>query len=186
MTADEAVIAVIDALEAAAVHYMLVGSLASNVHGIPRSSADADFVVEIAASGLERLAHALPAALTLDSQGSFEAVTGTMRYLIRLHGSPFVCELFLFSDDPHDRERFARRQRVRVLGRETSMATAEDMIVTKLRWADQARRAKDRDDARNMIAVRSEELDWAYVRRWCDAHGTLGLLEEIRQSIPPL
>ncbi len=34
------------------------------------------------------------------------------------------------------------------------MATTEDMIITKLRWAAEARRAKDQDDVRNIIAVR--------------------------------
>ena len=43
-----AVVAVVDALEALSVRYMIVGSLASNFHGIPRSTRDADFVVELA------------------------------------------------------------------------------------------------------------------------------------------
>jgi hypothetical protein len=37
-------------------------------------------------------------------------------------------------DDPHDQERFRRRQRVEILGRTALVATAEDMIITKLRW----------------------------------------------------
>lgn len=185
MTADEAVVAVLDALEAGGVPYMIVGSLASNFHGIPRSTRDADFVVEVPPGNLEHLDRALPPGLTLQRQGSFEAVTGTTRYLIELAGSPFVCELFVRSDDAHDRERFSRRQRVRILGRVAFVATAEDMIVTKLRWADAARRSKDIEDIRNIIAVRGPDLDWAYVRRWAAEHGTAGLLEQIRGSIPP-
>jgi hypothetical protein len=56
-------------------------------------------------------------------------------------------------------------------------------LITKLRWARDARRLKDRDDVRNMLAVRGEDLDWDYVRRWTLAHGTAGLLDEIRTSI---
>jgi len=185
VTADEAVVAVLDALQAAGVPYMIVGSLASNFHGIPRSTRDADFVVEAPPGNLEHVGRALPSSLTLQRQGSFEAVTGTIRYLIELVGSPFVCELFLRSDDAHDRERFSRRQRVRVLDRVASVATAEDMIVTKLRWADAAGRSKDLEDIRNIIAVRGSDLDWAYVHRWAAEHGTAGLLEQIRSSIPP-
>jgi hypothetical protein len=65
------------------------------------------------------------------------------------------------------------------------MATAEDMIITKLRWATLANRAKDRDDVRNIIAVRDADLDWRYIERWCATHQTLALLGDIRQSIPP-
>jgi len=93
--------------------------------------------------------------------------------------------MFVRSDDAHDRERFIRRQRVRVLERVAFVATAEDMIVTKLRWADGAHRSKDVDDIRNIVAVRGAELDWAYVNRWALEHATAGLLVDIQSSIPP-
>ena len=131
------------------------------------------------------LAAALPDALHLGPQAAFETVTGTTRYLVTMRQSPFVCELFVCGDDPHDAARFGRRARVRVLGREVSMATAEDMVITKLRWAWQANRSKDRDDVRNIIAVRGADLDWDYIERWCATHGTLSLLNAIRDSIPP-
>jgi len=99
MTPDEAVVEVITALGVAGLPYMLVGSLASNFHGIPRSTRDADVVIELPPDGLSRLARALPEDLTLRPQGAFEAVTGTTRYVIDLAGSPFVCELFVLSDD---------------------------------------------------------------------------------------
>jgi hypothetical protein len=186
VTPDEAVVHVLEALDAAGISYMVVGSLASNIHGIPRSTRDADIVVTLEGPSLQALESHLAAGLTLQPQGAFETVTGTMRYLIELDGSAFVCELFLLSDDAHDRERFARRATVRAFGRAVSVATAEDTIITKLRWATDARRAKDRDDVRNILAVRAEELDWAYVERWTAAHGTTNLLAEIRASIPPM
>lgn len=60
------------------------------------------------------------------------------------------------------------------------------MIITKLRWESEGRRAKDLDDVRNIIAVRGDELDWDYVTRWTSEHGTRGLLDQVRGSIPPL
>lgn len=45
MTADEAAVAVIDALDRARIPFMIVGSLASNFHGIPRATRDADFLI---------------------------------------------------------------------------------------------------------------------------------------------
>ena len=70
-----------------------------------------------------------------------------------------------------------------MFGRPVHIATAEDMIVTKLRWAREAGRGKDRDDVRNIIAVRGRTLDWAYIERWASEHGTLELLGEIRRSV---
>lgn len=186
MTADEAVVALLDALHTADIPYMIVGSLASNFHGIPRATRDADFVVELPPGALQRLGDMLPPDLKLDPQGSFEVVTGTTQYLVNLSGSPFVCELFVRGNDAHDQERFRRRQRVRAFGRATSVASAEDMVITKLRWAGEANRSKDRDDIRNIIAVQDSNLDWEYIRRWSTEHGTSSLLEQIRASVPPL
>jgi hypothetical protein len=35
-----------------------------------------------------------------------------------------------------------------------------------------ANRTKDLDDARNVLAVRRDDLDLAEIRRWCAVHGT--------------
>jgi hypothetical protein len=184
VTPDDAVVALLAALERADVPYMLVGSLASNFHGIPRSTRDADFVIDLAPGALGRLVAAFPPQLSLMPQTAFETVTGTVPHLVEVVGTPFVGELFMLSDDPHDRERFARRLRVQVLGVPAFVATAEDMIVTKLRWALDAGRLKDRDDVRSIIAVQGQHLDDQYIARWAATHGTAPLLDEIRRSLP--
>ena len=65
------------------------------------------------------------------------------------------------------------------------MPTAEDVVVMKMRWALSLNRPKDADDARGVIAVQGERLDWDYIRRWCDDHGTRELLEQVRASAMP-
>ncbi|MPZ19779.1 MAG: hypothetical protein GEV06_17950 [Luteitalea sp.] len=183
MTSDEAVAHVIDALTTEAIPFMVVGSLATNVHGVPRSTRDADFVVEVSPGALERLVATLGPAFRLNPQASFETITGTTRHVIELRGSPFTFELFGLTDDPHDRERFVRRQRMRLLARHAFVMTAEDTVITKLRWARQGNRAKDLDDARNVLAVQGSSLDWTYIERWCAQHGTRALLDSLRQSL---
>ena len=179
MTADEAVVAIVSALEDLGNLYVLVGSLATNFHGIPRSTRGADIVVAFDASTLDRLAATLVPDLRIQPQTSCETVTGTVRHVIDVRDSPFVIELFESSDDPHDRARLARRQRVRLLDRQTWVLTAEDVVITKLRWGQHANRSKDLDDARNVLAVREGELDLEYVRRWCGEHGTTATLERL-------
>jgi hypothetical protein len=184
VTSDAAVTAVIDTLQQLRIPFMIVGSLATNFHGVPRSTQDADFVVQLTPEGLRAVADRLGDQFRLQPQTSFETITGTIRHIFRLARNPFIIELFELTDDPHDVERFARRQSVQVFGRDAFVATAEDTIVTKLRWAHQGQRAKDVEDVRNVIAVQGTTLDWEYVRRWCAAHETGRLLEEIRRSIP--
>jgi hypothetical protein len=184
VTSDAAVTAVIDTLQRLRVPFMIVGSLAANFHGVPRSTRDADFVVQLKPNDLQEIAVQLGARFRLEPQTSFETITGTTRHILRLAQSPFLIELFELTDDPHDVERFSRRQRVQVFGHEAFVATAEDTIVTKLRWARHGHRSKDIDDVRNVIAVQQTALDWGYIQRWCLQHGTVQLLAQIRGSIP--
>jgi hypothetical protein len=186
MTSEDATVAVIDALESLAVPYMLVGSLSSNYYGIPRSTKDADIVLQAEAGTVRRLADHLGTSFRLDPQLSFETITMTTRQILEVADAPFKIELFHLSEDPHDQERFRRRQRVDLFNREVSLPTAEDVIITKLRWCHQGSRGKDWEDIRNVIAVQGEKLDWEYVSSWCDRHGTRAILDDIRQSIPPL
>lgn len=186
-TEQEATLAVIDALETLGIPYMLVGSLSSNVYGIPRSTHDADFVIECAAELLPRMAAHLGPAYRLDPQMTFETATMTGRHILNVVGIPFKIELFHLSDDLHDRERFKRRRRQKLLDREINLPTREDVIITKLRWALILKRSKDLDDVKAVLAVQGpKNIDWHYVYGWCDQHGTRALLDEIRSSIPPL
>lgn len=186
MTGEEATVAVIDVLESFGASYMLVGSFASNFYGIPRTTQDADFVLQLEKYTVREVAARLPSQFRLDPQTSFEMVTGTTRFVLDVSTIPFQIELFLISDDPHDQERFARRRRVSLLGRQTFLPTAEDVVITKLRWSLYGARRKDQDDARNVIAVQGGHINWEYVHGWCDRHGTRKLLDDIRRSLTAL
>ena len=180
---NDAVLAVIDALEELGIAYMLVGSLATNAYGIPRSTKDADFVVELGTTAVTEIASRLKPKFTLDPQMSFEMVTATAKYVLQYHETPFMIELFLLSSDPHDRARFERRRQVVHLGRTIVVPAVEDVVITKLRWLQSQRRAKDRDDLENVIGVQRANIDWSYVHRWCDQHSTRALLVEILKTV---
>jgi len=183
MNSDEATVAVVDALDALRIPYMVVGSFSSNFYGIPRATHDADFVVQLEVGALSALVDRVGPSFRLDPQMSFETVTATRRYRLQLADDPFSVELFLLSDDAHDLERFARRRQARILNRDVFIPTPEDVIVMKLRWSHDGRRGKDLDDAQNVIAVQGDRINWDYVTSWCDRHGTRELLESVRRSI---
>jgi hypothetical protein len=186
MTSDDAVIAVLEALDGVGVPYMLVGSFSTNVHGIDRSTKDADFVVEPGDTSILAVARQLGPRFRIEPRMSSE--TGALRHEVTIADSPSTIEFFGLSADPHDQERFRRRRSLTLLGRAVWLPTVEDVIITKLRWAAIAARAKDRDDARDVIAVQDVEgqIAWDYVHAWCERHGTRALRDEVRASIPPI
>ncbi len=186
MTSEEVVIAVIDALEALQIPYMLVDPFSCNYYGVSYFTKDADIVVHVDPSTISQLAGRLGPSFQLNAPMSFGTVTMTTRSIIQVADILFKIEIFYLGDDPHDQERFQRRLRIALLNRKVSLPTPEDVIITKLRWCHGGRRSKDWEDVRNVIAVQGDRLDWPYIQRWCDQHGTRTLLDEIRQSIPPL
>jgi len=179
---DDVALRVSEALGAAGVPFMLVGGFSSNYYGIPRSTKDADFVVRLRTPLNEGFTRTLGPEFEAEPQLSFETNTGTQRQEFRVVGTLFKVEIFRLSEDPHDQERFRRRQSKTVDGRQVFFPTAEDVIIWKLRWA----RTKDRDDVRAVIGVQGDKLDWPYIEAWCERHGTPALLEEIRRTVPKL
>ncbi len=186
MNSTDLVLRVIALFDQLSVPYMLVGSYSSNYYSRPRSTQDADFVVEISDDQVRKLRSNLGADFVLDSQMSFETVTMTTRYVISHPASAFKIELFFLTDDPHNQERFRRRQQVDFEGQAVWLPTAEDVIIQKLRWGKTGRRSKDIEDVRKVLALQSGKLNMLYIRQWCDRHGTRELLEQTLQSIPPI
>jgi hypothetical protein len=182
MTIEDVTLRVIDALNAAAVPHLLVGSFASNLYGIPRATKDADFVVQAEGGSLDRLFQLLSPEFAVDPQLKFETNTGTYKQEMSFRGTPFTVEVFHLSNDPFDQERYRRRLAAKLFGRQTFVPTAEDVVVMKLRWF----RQKDRDDIRGVMAVQRGKLDWRYIEAWGSRHGTLALLEDLRRFVPEI
>ena len=185
---NEAAARVVDAFDQLGIRYLLAGSYSSNFYGIPRTTRDADFVA-VFSERIERVSEVLGEEFVLDPQTSFESVTGTFRDIFQVPSIAFKIELFHLSEDSHDQSRFERRVKVfdELIQREIFIPTPEDVIIMKIRWAQGAKRGKDADDVRDVIAVQGDEvLDWDYIHHWTAIHGTRDLLDEIRASIPPL
>lgn len=183
MWSPDAVGMVIDALNQLGSNYIVTGSLASNAYGEPRGTIDADFVLHVKSDEMQRLRKLLKAHFVAEEQMAFETVTGKTQHKFRYAPTKFLIEVFEADlSDPHERSRFDRRQPSTMVGRPTFFPTAEDVIVQKLRWFKRIRRAKDRDDVRNVLIHQWKTLDWQYLEHWCREHETLDLLNEIKQD----
>jgi hypothetical protein len=169
----------ISVFEQLSIPYVAVGALSVNVYSPPRSTHDADFVVQLGDVSINRVLSALGNEYALEAQMTFETITATTRYRLRHRSSEFLIELFMLSDDAHDRARFERRVKLAVGGLHAHVLTAEDLIVTKLRWSRQGRRSKDREDLVNVLASQRDNIDLEYIRSWTDKHGTTELFEQL-------
>lgn len=174
---------VVAALARCGLPHMVVGSFARNFHAFARSTQDADIVLAVDAAGLSRFETELGSEFSLDPQATFETNTGTFRHTLKHVATEFKIELFLLSNDPFDQERFRRRQPFKFNDHPSFVLTAEDLILSKLRWA----RSKDLEDIADVMAVKGAvALDWNYLHHWADQHGTRARLDTLRAEIPKI
>ncbi len=173
----------LDIVERLDIPYMLVGSFSSNAYGVARATQDADLVVVVTPGDLRKLREQLPPGFIMDPQASFETITGKTRHVIEVDEPIFTIELFELGDGDFDQSRFARRYRANLDGRPRFMQTAEDVVVQKLHWYQRARRRKDHDDARDVISIQQDTLEWDYIRTWCDRLGASAALDEVLSSL---
>lgn len=128
------------ALEYLNIPYVLVGSFASSMHGMYRSTADIDILADIEAEQVHPLFKVLTEGFHVDEHAMRDAVAQRRSFNAIHFDSVFKVDVFVPKDDEFARAQLDRRQ-LRKISPDTEeavfVATAEDTILAKLRW-DQA------------------------------------------------
>jgi hypothetical protein len=174
-------IAVVRALEKLGIRYVVGGSLASSVHGIPRSTQDIDLLVELPGKLVESLAAELERDFYVDRDMIADAVRRRACFNVIDLKTMFKVDLFVSDRSPLLLEEMERRQLVEIGDPPVSIqvCSAEDIIVQKLDWYEKGQRISDRQwsDLIGVIVVRGPALDLDYLRRWCAQLGLTELLD---------
>lgn len=174
-----AVSAVFERLE---IPYLTAGSLASSLHGLPRSTIDIDLVADL------KPAHVVPvlAALGHEYYVSEEAMREALRFgtsFNAIHLATAVkVDVFVAGRDPFDAERLMHRQRIRVrtdLPGELFVDTAEHTVLRKLEWYRRGGEVSDRQwtDVLGVLRVQRGRLDQSRLKTWAQRLGVTDLLE---------
>jgi hypothetical protein len=179
---------VVAALDAAQVPYMATGSIVSSLQGEPRATHDIDLVVSITLTGAAALARAFPPPdYYLDEQSVGDAIRRRdMFNLLDVVGGDKV-DFWILTEDPYDRERFARRQVEHVAGTDLFVSRPEDTILQKLRWsALSGGSEKQFGDAVRVYEVQFDHLDLDYMHRWAQTLGVEELWVRLRNEAKPV
>lgn len=154
----------IASLVAADIEYVVVGSVAASAWGVLRSTRDVDLVVAVAPEQLLRWLESVDstefyvaddfAREVIQSGGSFN--------MIHLEGGAKIDIFVPSADDPLASAALARRVRADVFGSSCWVASAEDLILAKLKWRLESRSERQWIDCGEIAAT--VELDRAYLR----------------------
>lgn len=174
------VIAVLDAL---GVPYLVGGSLASSLYGIPRSTNDIDLVVDLAPSHVAPLIAALEPDFLVDEESINEAIQLRRSFNLIHMTTLDKLDLFVTGDHVWRRQELSRRQPERVAADPAVppvyFASPEDTVLSKLDWYRRGGAISDRQwgDVQAVLTIQAGRLDRAYLHEWANRLGILDLLE---------
>ncbi len=165
---------VIDVFEHLRIAYHIGGSLASSAHGIPRTTVDIDLVADLRAEHVAPLVEQLREAYYVDEQMIHKALARRGSFNLIHLATMLKVDVFLPKERPFDREA-ARRAAPHALdeaadARTFYLASAEDVILTKLEWYRAGGEVSERqwNDVLGVMKVKAQALDFVYLERWAE------------------
>lgn len=172
-------------LDEAGVPYMLSGSVASTVHGEPRSTQDVDLVVELDRASLDRLLGGLPEdRYYVSPEAAVDAVRRRSQFNVIDFETGWKADLIVRKNRPFSASEFARRKAAHVLGVPVMIASPEDVILSKLEWAKKSGGSERQlRDVTGILRAPGQSIDRAYISRWVEELGVAELWETL--SEPP-
>jgi hypothetical protein len=172
----------IEALVGLGCPYFVVGSYASSAHGIARATMDIDIMADIPAKLAPDLVAKLGPEFYADEQSIRRAIMEKRSFNVIHMDSMFKVDIFVCTRDAFNKEQLERRKPYLALrnpDRTVFVASAEDTILSKLRWYRQTNEKSDRQwsDVLGIMSVKAGELDLNYLSRWARELNVLDLLE---------
>ncbi len=179
MTEHELLVDCLERLNQIRVSYMLTGSMASNYWGIPRSTHDLDFVIQLPRSEISSLLSAFADAFALQQSSIESAYKPPHQFNAIDKRSALKVDFWMLRDDLFEQTMFGRRVAVRLFDVPAWLATAEDVLLHKLFWNKLTPSQRQMTDAAGIVTVQKGRLDESYLRRWASLLGVEQSLEEV-------
>ena len=177
MTERELLVDCLRRLNGAAITYYLTGSMASNYWGVPRTTHDLDFVIQLPPSAIDKMISAFSPDYFLDEAGVRAAYQPPHQFNALDTRSALKVDFWLPRPDPFDQEMLERRARVTLFGEPAWITTPEDSILHKLVWNRITPSDRQLGDAAGVVAVQREKLDGSYLRKWARQLGVSAELD---------
>ena len=164
------------AFDQAGIGYMLSGSFASTYYGAARSTQDIDLVIEATPAQLRVFVESLPSEkYYVELEAALEAHERQSLFNVIDFATGWKIDLIILKAREFSQEEFGRRQRVALADISIFVASAEDVIISKLEWSKLGQSNRHIEDAAGILRLRSQSLDRAYLEKWIT---NLGLSEQ--------
>jgi len=156
----------VDALNNAGIPYMLSGSIGSSFHGQPRATNDVDIVIAPTETQLYSFLQSLGKDYYVSIESARDALKRQSAFNVIDMQAGWKADFIIRRQRPFSKEEFQRRQKVSIMGLDTWIVSAEDMILIKLEWAKNSKSDRQLEDALNVAIVQFDRLDGDYLHKW--------------------
>jgi hypothetical protein len=173
---------VIHAFDQLDVSYYIGGSVTSSIHGIPRSTVDVDLVAALHSQHVHPLVKMLESAYYIDAEMMLEAIQCQASFNLIHLDTMLKIDIFVLKNTVYHREALHRKQKELLdeeHGLEFYLASAEDIILSKLEWFRMGGEVSETqwNDVLGVLKVQNTALDMAYLRQWAAELHLTDLLE---------
>jgi hypothetical protein len=167
MSAPEVFRRITSALDQAGITYMLTGSFASAYYGALRSTQDIDLIIEATPVQLRAFVQGLPSTeYYVDLDAALKAHDRQSLFNLIDLATGWKIDLITRKFRAFSQEEFGRRRPVKLLGLSVFVASAEDVVISKLEWSKLAQSQRQIEDVAAILRMRWEALDMSYLEKW--------------------
>lgn len=170
------------------IRYLIGGSVASSVYGVPRATQDVDLVADVRASHVDALTGMLAGEFYVDADMIRDAIQRRSSFNVVHLATMFKADIFVLQGDSWSREEM-NRARTEALDlpegqAQLRFASPEDVLLHKLIWYKLGNQISDRQwsDILGVLKIQGEQLDQAYLDRWAPLLDVFALLVRARKE----
>lgn len=168
------------------VRYLVGGSLASSVYGVPRATQDVDLVAELRAESVGGFCDRLVDKFYVDADMIRDAIARRASFNVIHLETMFKADIFIMKGDSWSREEMSRARTEEFSGpfgaASIRFASPEDTLLHKLIWYKLGNEISERQwsDILGVLRVQDERLDAEYLDRWAPLLDVSALLARAR------
>ena len=155
--------------------------MASIIHGMVRTTMDADIVADLKPHQTVPFVKALQKQFYIDETAVHQAIQRRSNFNLIHLGSMFKVDIFIPKDRAFDQQQLTRRLKENLPDSQKSIwiLSAEDIILAKLDWFRLGGEVSERHwrDILGIIKTQQDKLDIAYLNKWGQALYVSDLLD---------
>jgi len=173
----------VDLLGKAGIPYMLAGSLGSSFHGRPRATNDIDLVIAPTEPQFRQFLETLGSDYYVSQEAAWAAFHRRSTFNIIDIKTQWKADLRIRQARSFSMMEFSRRQKAIVLDTDVWIVSPEDVILSKLEWAQESGSQRQIEDVLGVLQVQYDRLDKEYLRKWAKELGVADALAELVKKV---